>query len=172
MYRSGAEAGSIEATFNLALLLADEPERQDESERISQDLIDAGMPDGFNSLGALRAMQGRIDEAEAAFQASIRGGDTSAYVNLGIMLAGQHGRLEEAEKALRAGIANAHLSAYFHLGILLARLGGREAEAKRALESAAAAGVSEAGLILDTLRSKDQGTLESTTTSPECGDLQ
>ena len=133
----------------------------EETEALLPILINAEDYDGLLYLGDTLREERRLSPAERAFRVSIDGGNKTAYVDLGRVLAEQPGRETEAEQAYRqaidAGIDAGIEGAYNGLGLLLAEQPGREAEAEQAYRQAIDEGADITYLNLGTLLAQQPG---------------
>ena len=108
----------------------------EEVEALLPILINVKDYDGLHYLGSTLHEKHRLSLAERACRVSIDGGNKSAYVVLGEVLAEQPGREADAEQAYRQAIDAGIDTAYNFLGNLLAEQPGREADAEQAYRQA------------------------------------
>jgi tetratricopeptide (TPR) repeat protein len=125
--REAVEAGDLQASNELGLLLAEVPGRELEAEAAYRTALGAGSRNARNNLGRLLArLPGRADEAEELLQQAVESGDVFATNSLAVLLRGQRGRATEAEQAARESIARGDADGHNTLGILYLDAGRNE----------------------------------------------
>jgi hypothetical protein len=104
----------------------------------------------LSGLSAARELAPIAPQLEASYREAIDDGDTSAWADLGQLLALQ-GRGEEAEACFRAAVDAGELEALIAVALLVGSRPEMKDEAERMLRLAALAGHAEASLLLGVL---------------------
>ena len=125
-----------EARLNLALLLADQPERRSEARRLLDQLVrlTPSYAEAWYNRGLILLAVGQADSARQDFERTVQLDSTfaKAWFNLGLLY-GRSGRTTDSEHAYRRVIAadSLHLRARLNLAVLLAGNPTRRSEARQ-----------------------------------------
>lgn len=186
-FSEAADAGHLEAKFQLGLLILQDPNRLAEANDLLTEAADEGhieaqfylgapeanttsidrleraAGDGHREaqfqLGLVRRRQGDIAKAEQLWQSAGGGGHVGAMFYLGLSLR-QRGETSEALSWLRGASEKGHTDAMFNLGQVLREQGTPDArgEAQEVLLRAAREGHVEAMFALAAMRANQPGT--------------